>query len=207
MNRGDLKARVLRWAKGGSSTRLPLDDIFADAQEEIIRTVHPLELDVFAQLDQGAAQQWNAQVWVHQLPADFLDAFMITNNQTRLRSKRLDGLVNDWGRARRDYSGENKPAYYTIAGRALYTAPGNGGDLRIGYMSRDEAIGVDAGENVVMQRFPEVYFWGMMLGVHLFYENQEGYSMAVGRFREMRSQINTTAAAGRLGGGGSAVNV
>ena len=207
MNRGDLKDRVLRWAKAGNSSRLPLDDIFADAQEEIIRTVHPLDLDVFVQFDQANAVNFNAQVWSHPLPDDFLDAFMVTNNQTRLRSKRLDGLVNDWGRARRDYSGENRPAYYNISGRALLVAPGSGGDLRMGYKSRDQKITGDSGQNVVMGLFPELYFWGMMLGVHLFYENEQGYSMAASRFGEMRGQINRTADAGRMGAGGVAANV
>ncbi len=207
MNRQQLKDRVVRWAKGGSSSRLPLDDIFNDAQEMIVDTVHPLDLDTFVDFDPSRAVQFNAQVWSHPLPADFVDAFMVTNNQTRLRSKRLDGLVNDWGRARRDYSGENRPAYYTVSGLALLTAPGQGGDLRMGYMARDALTPDDNQENIVMGKYPAVYFWAMMVGAQTFYENEVGLGIADRRFEAERERINKTAAAGRMGAGGRAANV
>ncbi len=208
MNRGDIKAQVAGYAKGGAAgVRLPLDTIFDNAQSRIIRTVHPVDLDVWYEPDTSAAVEFQGQVWSHQMPSDLLDPFYVTNNATRLRSKRADALVNDYSRGDRTLAGENKPYFYSFSGpRTLLTAPGPGSTLRVGYMSADEKTPTDQGENVVMREYPDVYFWAMMMGTEAFYRDNEGYQVASSEFRAIVDEINMIAAANRRGGGGSAAN-
>ena len=215
MNRGDLKARVAGYAKGGAAgARLPLDTIFDNAQKRIIRTVHPIDLDVFVSLpindDNGdpiPAAIFRGQVYSHTLPADLLDPFYVVNNDTRLRSKRADKLVHDYSVGVRGIEGENKPWFYAFSGpRTLLTAPGPGGDLRVGYKSADALTPSDQGENVVMKNAEDVYFWGMMMGVEAFYRDPEGYQVARSEFNAVVMEINQVADAARYGAGGTAAN-
>ncbi len=208
MNRGDLKARVSSYAKGGAAgSRLPLDTIFDNAQKRIIRTVHPLILDVWHEPDTSAAVEFQGQVWSHPLPADLLDPFLVTNNGTRLRSKRADALVNDYSRGDRTLAGENRPYFYAFAGpRTILTAPGPGGELRIGYMSADALTPNEDDENEVMKAAEDVYFWGMMMGVEAFYRDQEGYQVARSEFNAIVTEINQVADAARYGAGGTAAS-
>ncbi len=208
MNRGDLKAQVASYAKGGAAgARLPLDTIFDNAQARIIRSVHPIDLDVWHEPDTSKAVEFQGQVWSHVLPADMLDPFSITNNNTRMRSKRADALVNDYAQGDRTLAGENRPYFYAIAGpRTLLTAPGPGGELRVGYMSADQKTSTDEGENVVMAAAPDVYFWAMMMGAEAFYRDNEGYQVANSEFNAVVREINQVADAARYGAGGSAAN-
>ncbi len=206
MTRAELKSRAARWAKGGSATVLPLDDIFDDALREIIRTVHPLELDEFKEYEASDATEFRGQIWSYPLPANAKKPFYVVNNDTRLRSKRLDALVNDYSKANRLVPDDNRPAFYAVAGRAVLVGPGVGGKVVVGYHADDAYVSTDSGQNTGMGLFPDCYFWAMMKGVHSFYADTEAYQVAEARFNGLRNDINDVAAALRRGAGGRAVN-
>lgn len=205
--RAELKARTSRWAKGGAASILPLDDIFEDALREVVRTTHPVDLDAFTELDPEDAAQFQGQIYSYPLPADALKPFHVTNNSRRLRSKRSDHLVEFYAQGARNIGNSNRPAFYAVAGpRSILIGPGPGGVVRVGYHSEDAFVTSETGANIGMGLFPDVYFWAMMKGVHSFYENTEGFSVAERRFDTLRADVNNVAAELRRGGGGVAAN-
>ncbi len=205
--RAELKARVARWSKAGSAVVMPLDDIFDDALAEVVRTTHPIDLDLFTDLDPNDATQFQGQIYSYSLPADALKPFHVTNNNRRLRSKRSDHLVEFYAQGARNIGDSNRPAFYSVAGpRSILIGPGPGGVVRVGYHSQDAAVPTEQGSNIGMNLFPDVYFWAMMKGVHSFYENTEAFAVAEQRFSGLRADVNNTAAELRRGGGGVAAN-